>query len=849
VVFDRIIKFFRPTDEILKFRSIFDGFQQLLRGNNRTLELISQLEDKMSGEYIFDVNYIKASVEELSNEVHRIISGLNLISENRYTALFSRQLAIHGELNNIIEGKTYQESDRYVIEYDKINADLGAIVGEKSAILGEIRGRLELPTPDGFTITTSGYRHFIEHNNLWPKIRSLYQGLDFSNKDSANLYNRKIDELFAGTEIPKDLERAVDKALTATVKRLNYEPGFAVRSSAHGEDEEGRSYAGQFLSVLNCPFNEVLPAYVKVVASRFKYNAMVYDGNNALNEPSLPMAVAVQPVVPSRAAGVLYTVDVSGNTIDCMIVSAGYGLGAGIVSGSVNSDYFRISKLDPGKIEQKRIGRKDRKLVPDNKRGIKSEPVEDKLQEQPCLSAEDILKLSEKALLLERYFKRALDIEWCLDEKGVLFILQCRALMIPKRKTIDTADLRSILSDKPVYMRNQGIVAQRGIAAGKVWRINEEDDPVSFPAEAVAVTEFTSPRLAAIIRRTSAIIADQGNSTGHLATVAREYGVPMIVDTKNATRILSNGDEVTVDAEENIVYRGIIRELLEYEAKREDVFRDLEEYKILRRLLVRISPLNLIDPNGADFNIKNCKTYHDIIRFSHEKAVKELIEMNISSHRFRGVKSKKIRLPIPLGLYVIDLGGGLDKNFAGNTIESIEQLRSIPMKAVLKGMMSPGIWNTQPMQFGLDDFVSSVTRYSITNDADGYTGQNLAVLSESYCNINLRLGYHFNVIDTYVSDHTDDNYIYFRFVGGVTESKRRQLRAVLLKKILEGLDFKVTVSGDLVIARLKRWDAARIVKILETLGKLIGFSRQLDTQMQSEESVDSYVDAFQKIQQ
>ena len=849
VIFDKIIRFFRPTDEILKFKSVFDGFQQLLRGNNRALELISQLEDKMSGEYIFDINYIKASVEQLSSEIHRIITGLNIISDNRYAALFSRQIAVREELNNIIEGKTFQESDQYVIESSKINADLSAIVGGKSAILGEIRERLKLPTPDGFTVTTTGYKRFLEFNNLWPQIRTLFREQDFSTKDSVKLYNRSIDQLFAGTKLPADLEKAIGKALLAAVKRLNDEPRFAVRSSAHGEDEEGRSYAGQFLSVLNCPFNEVPAAYTRVIGSRFKYGAMIYDENNALNESAIPMAVAVQPMIPSRAAGVLYTVDVPGNNVDCMIVSAGYGLGAGVVSGSVNADYYRVSRLTPGKIEQKRIGKKERKLVTDTDGGIKSEPVDDPLQDQDCLSAEDILSLSEKALFLERYFKRALDIEWCLDEKDDVFILQCRPLMMPPKKTINTADLRSVLSDKPVYMRNQGIVAQRGIAAGKVWRISEEDDPASFPAQAIAVTEFTSPKLASIIRRVSAIVADQGNSTGHLATVAREYGVPMIVDTKNATQLLSNGDEVTVDAEENIIYQGIIRELLEYEVNREDVFRDLEEYKILRRLLGRISPLNLIDPNEANFNIKNCKTYHDIIRYSHEMAVKELIDLNISSRRFRGVKSKKVRLPIPLGLYVIDLGGGLEEHFSGDTIESLDQFRSIPMKAVLQGMLSPGIWNTQPMQLGLDDFISSVTRFSITDHAGGYQGQNLAVLSECYCNINLRLGYHFNVIDAYVSENTDDNYIYFRFVGGVTETQRRQLRAVLLKIILENMDFKVTVSGDLVIARLKRWETSRIVKILETLGKLIGFSRQLDTQMQSEESVEYYVNAFRKIQQ
>jgi pyruvate,water dikinase len=363
------------------------------------------------------------------------------------------------------------------------------------------------------------------------------------------------------------------------------------------------------------------------------------------------------------------------------------------------------------------------------------------------------------------------------------------------------------------------------------------------------VTEFTSPRLASILRRVSAIITNLGSSAGHLATVAREYGVPMIVDTKDATQLLSTGDEITVDAEENIIYRGVIKELLEYEAKSEDVFRDLDEYRILRRLLRRISPLYLLDPNDSNFTTKGCRTYHDIIRFCHEQAVKELINLNISSRRFRGVRSKKVNLPIPLGLYVIDLGGGLDSNSGGDTIESVEQIQSIPMKAVLKGMTSPGIWNTQPMQFGLDDFISSVTRYSLMDGTNEYQGQNLAVISECYCNINLRLGYHFNVIDTYVSENTGDNYIYFRFVGGVTESERRQLRAVLLKRILENMDFKVTVSGDLVIARLKRWEAQSMVAILEAVGRLVGFSRQLDTQMRSEESVELYFNAFNKLQQ
>jgi pyruvate,water dikinase len=847
-IVDRIIRRFRPVDEILKFKSVFEGFQQILRGNNRALELISQLEDKMGGEYIFDINYLKASIDQLSDEIHRVVSALNLVSENHYTSLYTRQIALQEELKSIVEGRSIQTTDRYVLDYDQINADLHPVVGAKNAILGEIRERLEMPTPDGFAVTTAGYRRFLEYNNLWPQIRELYRAQDFAIEAGPKNYDDRIDELFAAAKFPRDLESAIERALGTLGKNSDCDHGFAVRSSAYGEDEEGKSYAGQFLSILHCPPDKVLSGYAKVIGSRFKYGSVAYDEVNALNESALPMSVAIQPMIPSRAAGVLYTVDVSGNDIDCMIVSATYGLGAGIVSGSMRGDYFRVSRLDSARVEEERIGNKELRLVENAKGGTQSVPVAHELQTRSCLSADDILELSEKALMLERYFKRALDIEWCFNEKNRLIILQCRPLMMPRRKTIDTADLRSFLAEKPILIRDQGIVAQRGIAAGKVSHVKEDVDPASFPVGAIAVTEFSSPRLAAILRRVSAIITDHGSSAGHLATVAREYGVPMIVDTKNATRLLQSGDEITVDAEENIVYRGIITELLEYGAKSQDVFRELEEYRILRRMLRKISPLNLVDPNDSNFTTQGCRTYHDIIRFCHEKAVRELIDLNISSRRFRGVKSKKVNLPIPLGLYVIDLGGGLDGNLDGDTIESVDQIHSVPMKAVLKGMTSPGIWNTKPMQFGLDDFMSSITRYSLMNGANEYQGQNLAVVSECYCNINLRLGYHFNVIDTYVSGNTDDNYTYFRFVGGVTESERRQLRAVLLKRILERMDFKVAVSGDLVIARLKRLEASGMVAMLETLGRLIGFSRQLDTQMQSDESVNQYFNAFYELE-
>ncbi|MCW8823324.1 MAG: PEP-utilizing enzyme, partial [Ignavibacteriaceae bacterium] len=530
--------------------------------------------------------------------------------------------------------------------------------------------------------------------------------------------------------------------------------------------------------------------------------------------------------------------------IDCLLISSAYGLGTSVVSGTASADYFKVSRLDPSHIEKRTIGNKNSKFICDEPGGIKNVSVEENVKLKSSLSDEQIIELTESALFLDQYYKRPLDIEWCFDEEGKLVVLQCRPLKMSHKSKIPLKDLKEILAHKKVIMHKQGQVAQRGIAAGKVCHIDEDDDPATFPAGGIAVTKFSSPRLSHIIRRAKAIIAEVGSSTGHMATVAREFGVPLIVNAADAIRILSNGTEITVDAEENIIYEGIVKELLEYETDAEDVFRELKEYKMLRQLLRKISPLILIDPNNADFTANNCQTFHDILRFSHEKAVQELINLNMSSRRFKEIKTKNLKLSIPLNLSVIDLGNGLSDDSSTDEIDSINQIRSIPMHAILEGLTSPGVWSTEPVQFGFGDLMSSMTRYSYSEKPGKYTGQNLAVVSEKYTNLNLRLGYHFNVIDTYISENINDNYIYFRFVGGVTETERRHLRAILLKDILEKMNFVVTVTGDLVIARLKKWDADQTLIILKNIGKLIGFSRQLDTQMQNQESIEKYLNEF-----
>ncbi|MEJ2721276.1 MAG: PEP/pyruvate-binding domain-containing protein, partial [bacterium] len=173
MAFQKIIKtlFHRRTTDLNEFKALFERFQQILTGNNRVFDIISELEDKLSGDFIFDINYLKAATDELSEEVLLTVSNLNIITENRYPELFSLQSSIHEELKNIVEGKRLPADERYAIDYNDIESDNAEVVGGKNSNLNEIRNRLNMRVPGGFVITTAAYHRFMEFNDLWPQIR------------------------------------------------------------------------------------------------------------------------------------------------------------------------------------------------------------------------------------------------------------------------------------------------------------------------------------------------------------------------------------------------------------------------------------------------------------------------------------------------------------------------------------------------------------------------------------------------------------------------------------------------------------------------------------------------------
>ncbi len=825
------------------FAVTFVGFQKILETNNQVLELMADMGDKLGGQFVFDRQYIISSCQKAKDLVQQIIMELNKLAPKKYLGLYDAFQQIENQIDADLSGQLVIPQTPYVVPSAGLSREAVEVVGNKNARLGEVSLVLGLAVPPGFMVTTRAFLDFMDQAGLRENMRPWLERWR-ADKISSEEASQALRPLVMAGELPPGLERTLRAEAQRLLNQgLSEQKTFAVRSSALGEDGE-LSFAGQYQTLLGVEVEDLAQAYRTVVASAYSARALEYRRQWKVSEEQLAMAVGCQLMVDAQAAGVVYTLDPQAPEQESMLISAGYGLGEPVVSGRAPADHYRVSRQAPYPVLGLDVVRKNQELLTQPEGGTAYQLVSPGLESAPALNGAQIARLAEMARHIENYFKTPQDIEWALDRRGEVVILQVRPLNLKSQVTQLVSDIAQVLKERPVIFSGRGAVAQRGIGAGTVYLVESNEDLEGFPDGGILVTRFTSPRLGKVMRRARGVLTDVGSPTGHLATIAREYRVPTIVNTGVATRLLKPGMEVTIDAEQNVVYQGTVKELCYFQFT-EDVFEESQEYRLLRRVLKRIASLNLVDPQDKDFTPRGCRTLHDITRFVHEKAVEELI--NIEYHHSPGASARRLKLAVPLGLTVIDIGGGLQAP-AGSGEVTLEQVSSLPSRALLEGMSEPGMWCTQPMSVDFGSFMSSVTRTfanSLTSPKD--VGRNLAVVSREYLNLNLRLGYHFNIIDAYISDDLSANYIYFRFLGGVTDLARRNRRAQFLAEVLTQNDFRTEVRGDLVVGRIKKLPAERMLAKMRLLGRLVSFSRQLDVKMQNDEQIGVYLNEFMEV--
>ena len=822
------------------FRARYHQFKLLLNANNKSLEIMADIERALRLGQPFGMSFVKATCTAISVNVFQMIKNLAELGPGKYNELSNRFNGIQHNIDQLLTERKEVKDKRLIIPLKSIDKEMADLVGSKMANLGEIKNKIKIQVPEGFSITSAAYQKFMEHHDLQSEIERRFQSADLEDMERLYTLSSEIQQLIIRSRPPEDLHEAIMNACRELEGTVGGKIGLAVRSSALGEDTARTSFAGQYRTELNVSSEEIIEAYKEVIASKYSLPAITYRLNRGFRDADISMGVGCLVMIDAEAGGVIYSrnpVDLSDNSI---FINSVWGLPESVVDGSVACDLFVVTREKPIRVIQKEIKVKEKKSIRRSQDGVSRIDLPQDIGELPSIDETQACILAELAIKMEEYYTLPQDIEWAIDPDGAIYILQCRPL-----QQMETAKIAlpedMIRPDKEDIVVRGGITASQGSACGPVYFADTGVDILRFPEGAVLVVQQALPRWASLLNRAAAVVTEQGGFAGHLANIAREFGVPALFGVKGVRDQLNSGDIITVDAGGLTIYKGKIDSLLVESDIEKNLMQGSPVYDTLKKVSRHIIPLNLLDPDSPDFNPASCKTFHDITRFVHEKSVHEMFNFG-KDHDFSERSSKQLFYKVPMQWWILNLDDGFNEEVEGKYVK-LDNIASIPMLAFWDGFVAVP-WDGPPAIDG-KGFMSVVFR-STQNTAltpgvrSRYADRNYFMISKNYCSLNSRLGYHFSTMEALVSDRVNENYVGFQFKGGAADYQRRLKRALFIKELLEKCDFRVEVREDNLIARVEHHEKEYMKKRLQILGYLTLHTRQLDMIMANDSEVRYY---------
>ncbi len=476
------------------------------------------------------------------------------------------------------------KSTKNILWYSQINKKDTALVGGKNSSLGEMFSKLVpqgVNIPDGFCLTSRAYWYFLKFNKIDKELKQIFKNFKPRSIKSLEKTGAAARALIRQAEFPANLEKAIKQAYQKMSEQYGEGVTVAVRSSATAEDLKTASFAGQMETFLNVKgVDQLLEAVRECIASLFTNRSIAYREEKGFNHLKIALSVGVQKMIDSATAssGVMFTLDTETGFRNVISINSIWGVGELIVKGKITPDQFYVFKptLPPVELKGgfqpiivKNLGRKNKKYVLGAGGGLKEKTVAPDQQLKFSLSDKEILTLARWAVLIEKHYKHPQDIEWAKDgPNGKLFIVQSRPETVhsPADSRIHR-EYHLKTDEKPVLI---GIAIGDKIGRGKVHKINEVAKLAEFRKGQVLVTKMTDPDWLPAMRIASAIITDEGGRTAHAAIVARELGIPAVVGTGKATRVLKNDQQITVDCSQGSEGR-IFGQKLPYKMEKHDL--------------------------------------------------------------------------------------------------------------------------------------------------------------------------------------------------------------------------------------------------------------------------------------
>ncbi len=811
------------------FKIKYWNFKSLLSINNTILKIMSEMELTLQENKKFSMEFIRANCISISVNIYKLIEKINEISDNRHETLYHAFADIQYKINQIIEKKEETDEGVLAVSIENINKNSAKHTGSKMANLGEIMDMEDLGVPHGFVITTAAYNLFLNHDSLQTKISQQLQSVDIEDMTMLGNASANIEKLIMQSSVPLELEKAILEEYHCLEEKTEKDVKVSMRSSALGEDSQEASFAGQYHTELNVSSKELINAYKKVLASKYSPRAITYRFNKGFSDEDIVMCVGCVEMVEAVSSGVMYSKDPGDIKNNQIFINAVKGLGKSVVEGSTSPDLFVVSGKQPFQLIKKEIHAKDQEALTFSNKNLQTVKRTDKEKNLPAITDLQAQFLAKQAVILENHFKTPQDIEWTIEKNNQIKILQTRPLKQIIKNDNKYKDHPEIKVDNPVIISG-GVTASMGVACGPAFIVNSDEEIYKFPRGSVLVVKKSLPKWAVILNKAVAIVTDRGGITGHLATVAREFGIPALFDTLEATSKIKNKSIITVDACARKVYAEKAEALLKANpAQHTSIMQGSPVYITLKKMLKHIAPLNLTDPKAGNFKPDGCHTYHDITRLCHEKAVEEMFDFGKNNRNINTGK-RLVANGLPTQWMLVDLGDGLKGAVGKNTVV-LENIASAPMLALWDGITAVEWEGPPPVDTkGLMSIMveSTMNRNLSPSNRSNYSQNDCAIISKNFCNLSCRFGYHYSVVQTFISNESRENYIKFCFKGGAADLTRKLRRMQLIKEILGKYDFQVQINEDYMNSTIEGYDKSFLTKRLKMLGYLTMHTRQLD---------------------
>ena len=778
---------------------------------------MTDLEYTLCCEHPFGMYRVRALCTRVATQVYQCVQQIELLNPGRAEILLGRFNSLQSEVSAMV--------------YPTVNCLLGCAVlplgdprlqGIADAALirlGQLREFIPHCVPDGFVLTAAGCRRILEEDNLQEEINRRVQALGGLTPDVLPDLAERLGALVESARIPP----SVVEEIFMQVRRLRQQAGGrAMRLILRGrlwpeeqKDDPGLILWGPCLP-LDAPDEEILQALRCTLAHKHHAQALVYRRYRGLTDDGADVCIAAFSVEDGAWGGMAHTGNPMQPTRGSVHIYACRGLPQEIEHSRLPVDIAHVSRRAPHSIRMRNLHNPDAPILDDH---------------TACAVAELALRLEEKAGCPQA-------LTWVRVPDEGLRILMVRPLITPPLLSPDALVEHSDAQKLPPAVASGGVTASPGIACGPVHVVHTWEDARTFPVGGVLVVARDKYQWAALMDRASAVITEEGILASRLGSLAREFGKPAIFGMPGATSKLAVHRKVTVYGDGGLVFPGCVEPLVSLAPPPRDFMPGSPVYRILQHAAEHILPLS-IDPDSPDFKAVNCRTYHDIARYCHERAVSSMFAHG-SDQKNAPAHVKQLRDGILKQFWVINLGDGFAEPVQGPVIE-LTQVSSRPMQALWYGMNAYP-WEGPP-PLDSKGFLSVLFEATANPHLDPaaqtayFSEKNYFLVTRDYCSLHSRFGFHFVSVEARLGERTPENYVAFQLRGGAANIERRILRVRFVADLLWEFGFTPVLRNDAVIARAEGLSLEEGRALLAVAGYLAIHTRQMDMIMTDEAQV------------